>query len=544
MAKSVSYRRLPGGNPLFVDYIENFDRVRSFFQQDYRQPVGQWSHLNEIPHESRDDLVEGLTQDADKWGCRKQARKNIELLRNPDALVVITGQQVGLFGGPLYTYYKALSAVFWAQKVQKETGRATVPVFWMETSDHDFYEINHIRILDTKGDEVTLSLSHAPKEKRQVVGGLKFNGEIEKLIQRLWSLLPANTYRGPQMEMLSSLYRPGETFGDAFARLYSHHFGDEGLVIFDSENARCKKAVAPLLNHILAYSKKLNELLEESTRAVHRAGYPPQIQPQKNRLQLFIKIGEVKVPVRLDGALLVNGGPPQELGMEELRRHAQQHPENFLPKVSLRPILQDYLFPTAAYIGGPAEIAYFAQLKPLYEHLGVVMPAVIPRLSLTLIESKINKILEKYKITPEEFRQGSQKVINQYLESDSSDDLVGLFAKARRKWEEMDQELTLGLIAIDPTLQHPAEKTMERWLQGLEVLEEKARTALARKNETLVSQINKCCAHLAPGGNLQERRYNLHYYLARYGRALSHHIKSQAQIDLFRHQLIYLDEGD
>lgn len=541
MGRSISFRRLPEVNPIFIDYVEDFERLRSYFQEDYRQPVRSWESLKDFSNTVKEDLVEGLLGDAERWKYHRNAVENIKKLRNADTLAVITGQQAGLFGGPLYTYYKALSAVVWARRIHEQTGRPTIPVFWMETSDHDFFEINYIRLLDLDGEEVTLSLTNPPEEKRRVVGSITFNGEIEQLIHRLWNLLPANTYRGPLLEFLSTIYQPGANVGSGFAQLYNYLFGEDGLVIFDAENALCKKAVVPLLDRVLMLSDELNNRLQETTDAICGAGYPAQIQPQNDRLQLFFKSGNVRVPISRDGILLHAGSPPEEVGIEELRRRAASGPELFLPKVSIRPIMQDYLFPTAAFVAGPSEIAYFAQLKPLYEVLNVKMPVIIPRLSLTLIETKINKILEKFNFTPEQLRMSAQDLVREHLENDPSNDLVGLFAQARKKWAEIGEDLTLGLMRIDPTLQHPLEKTIMRWQQGLNNLEEKARNALARKNETAISQIHKCCSHLAPSGHLQERRFSLQYYLARYGRALGRHILSQVKIDKFRHQLVNME---
>jgi bacillithiol biosynthesis cysteine-adding enzyme BshC len=545
--KSISFHRLPGGNPIFLDYVEHYDRVSRYFARDYRLPPRQWESFQQPPREPNPfhgDLIQGLLDDAQRWGSGKASLQNIEALREPDTLAVVTGQQVGLFGGPLYTFYKAISAILWAQAIRKATGRKTVPVFWMETSDHDFFEINHTRLLDLEGEEVLLSVSNPPQQKRRVVGTIPLNGEVEKLVQRLWTLLPASNYRGPYLEMLGSCYHPGTTFGDAFARLFGFLFRDDGLVIFDAENARCKKAAAPLLVRALAESRRLNEILEASTQAVHRGGYPPQIQPQPDRLQLFAKVDSARIPISLEGTLLFDDRPPEAVGIEGLRRRAQEHPEDFLPKVSLRPIIQDYLFPTALYLAGPAEIAYMAQLKPLYEFLAVPMPVVMPRISMTLVEGRIRKILDRYNFTPEQLRSGEQNLINQLLEADPGSDLIGLFARGREKWQQVKDELTVGLMAIDTTLEHPVEKTMQHWLQGLDVLEEKARAAVRRKNETLVSQVKKATLNLAPGGNLQERRFGLPHFMARHGRALSQKIRTQAQIDLYRHQLIYLDEEE
>jgi len=546
LAKSISFSRLPGGNPIFQDYVKSFERVRHLYSVNYPDPPAQWSSVThrQGTTEDRTDLVEGLLDDARRWNCTRQTRQHIEALRHPDTLAVVTGQQVGLFGGPLYTFYKATAAVLWAQALQALTGRLAVPVFWMETSDHDFHEVNHIRMLDPGGDEALLQLPHAPEEKRRIVGTITLNGEIEKLIQRLWALLPANTYRGPFLEQLRSFYHPGETLGDAFARFMAHLFGEDGLVLYDAENARCKKPLAPLWDRILASSPELNRLLTEATQQVHRSGYPPQIQPQNDRLQLFLRTGDVRVPVTLRGELLHDGRPPEKLGLEELRRRAERHPELFIPKVSLRPVVQDYLFPTAAYIAGPAEIAYLAQLLPLYRQLGVTPPAVIPRLSVTLIESKVRKVLDKYNFTPEQLRLGADPLIHQLLSADPSNDPVSLFAGARRKWEEINDELMGGMMAIDPTLEHTVEKTMERQRQGLDLLEVKAREAIQRKHETLVAQVRKACVNLMPGGQLQERRYSLPYYLARYGRSLSLKVRQQCQVDLYRHQLVYLEEGE
>jgi bacillithiol biosynthesis cysteine-adding enzyme BshC len=545
--KSISFHRLPGGNPLFLDYVEHYDRVSRFFARDYRLPPRQWESILPPSRERspfHEDLIQGLAADAQRWGSGKVSLKNIEALRDPETLAVVTGQQVGLFGGPLYTYYKASSAILWAQAIQNATRRKTVPIFWMETSDHDFFEINHTRLLDLEGEEVLLSLSNLPQQKRRVVGTIPLNGEVEKLVQRLWTLLPASAHRGPYLEMLASCYHPGTTFGDAFARLFSFLFRDDGLILFDAENPRCKKAAAPLLDRLLAESLRLNEILETSTLAVHRGGYPPQIQPQPDRLQIFAKVDNARVPISPDGTLLFEDRPPEALGLEGLRRRAQQHPEDFLPKVSLRPVIQDYLFPTVVYLAGPAEVAYMAQLKPLYEFLGVPMPVVMPRLSITLVEGRIRKILDKYNFTPEQLRLGSQNLINQLLEADPGSDLIGLFARGREKWQQVKDELTVGLMAIDPTLEHPVDKTMQHWLQGLDILEEKARAAVRRKNETLVSQVKKATLNLAPGSNLQERRFGLPHFMARHGRNLAQKIRAQAQIALYRHQLIYLDEEE
>lgn len=547
MSKSVSFHRLPGGNPIFIDYVEHFDQVSQFFHVDYRRSPHHWgSLLNNLREKRpyREELIGGLLDDARRWDSGRQTVKHIEALRDPDTVAVLTGQQVGLLGGPLYSFYKATAAVLWAQAIQKATGRSTVPVFWMETSDHDFYEVNSARLLDMEGEEVLLSLTNPPEQKRRIVGTIVLNGEVDKLVQRLWSLLPANTYRGPYLEMLASCYNAGTTFGDAFARLYSFLFREDGLILFDAENARCKKAAIPLLDRVFSESKALNQLLFDMTQRVDHHGYPPQIQPQEDKLQLFAKVDNTRVPIGADGVILHEDRPAEHLGIEALRKRALEHPEQFLPKVSLRPIMQDYLFPTAAYIAGPAEIAYMAQLKPLYEHLAVTMPVIIPRLSLTLIEGKIRKILDKYNFTPEQLRLGAQNLINQLLQADPGNDLVALFARSREKWQEVKDELTVGLMAIDPTMEHPVEKTMQHWLQSLETLEEKAREALRRKHETLVSQVKKATVNLAPGGHLQERRYSLPYYFGRYGRSLAQRIRSQAQIDLYRHQLIYLDEGE
>ncbi len=531
-------------NALFLDYIERFERLGDFFAVDYRTLYDRWEGVAEINNAVKEDLVEGLLQDARRWESRKKTLENIEALRHPDTLAVVTGQQVGLFGGPLLTYYKALSAILWAQNLSRVTGRKAVPIFWMETSDHDFYEINSVRLLDTEGREVTLSLTNAPPEKRRIVGSILLNGEIEQRLRSLYHLLPANSYRGFFFELLSSCYRPEVTFGDAFAKLFSQVFAEDGLVLFDAENSLCKRAAAPLLERILSDPRRLNELLEESTEAVRRKGYQPQIKPQGERMQLFLKEGNIRVPLGIDGSVLHDDGKPAELGKQELLKLAAREPERFLPKVSLRPVMQDFLFPTAAYLAGPSEIAYFSQLKPLYDHLEVRMPAIVPRLSLTLLEKKVTKIFKRFSFSPEELSRGPQTLINQYLEGDPKNDLVGLFAEARKKWEEIHDLLNVGLRRIDPTLENPVEKTLMRCQQGLHVLEEKARLALERKNETAVTQIRKLCLHLFPNGVFQERRYGLPYYFSRYGRSLLQKIRRQVQPDLFRHQLVELGDED
>ncbi|MBU0518533.1 bacillithiol biosynthesis cysteine-adding enzyme BshC, partial [bacterium] len=450
MARSWEFSRLPGLNPLFLKYVEDFDAVSSFFAVDYRGLHGKWEGLDTVSNQVKPDLVEGLLADAERWRCKRKAIENIEALRDPDTVAVLTGQQVGLFGGPLFAFYKALSAILWAQEIEASTGRRAVPVFWMETTDHDFFEVNHARLLNLDGDEENLSLVNSPAEKRRIVGSIKLNGEIEQVLRRLYHILPNNTYRGAYLEVLDTCYRPETTFGDAFAQLFSHLFGEDGLILYDANNSQCKKATSALVQRILSSTSELNNLLAQATTDVTSQGFPAQIQMQADKMQLFYAEDGIRYPITADGNILYEKKQQDRAGIEKLKQIAAEHPDRFLPKVSLRPIFQDYLFPTAAYLAGPSEIAYFSQLKPLYNHLDVRMPAIIPRLSLTLIEAKIKKILDRQHFTPEQLRRGPQALITDYLDTDPGNDLVGLFAEARKMWEDLHDHLTYGLIQIDP----------------------------------------------------------------------------------------------
>jgi len=542
MDHSWEFSRLPGLNPIFLKYIEDYDAVSQFFSVDYRNLIGNPSYFKNIQNEVKPELVEGLLEDAAKWHCRRRTIDNIEALREPDTIAVLTGQQVGLFGGPLLTFYKAISAVLWAHEIETATGRKTVPIFWMETTDHDFFEVNHIRLLNLESEEENLSIQNAPAEKRRIVGSITFNGEIEQVLRRLYHILPNNSFRGAFIELLDTCYRPDSTFGDAFARFFTNLFGEDGLILYDANNHRGKQAAKLLVDKMLDATDDINQLLFDITNHVTSEGFPAQIQIQSDRMQLFYAENDIRYPITVKGAIQYDKSSQADLGIEELRKIASQYPERFLPKVSLRPIFQDYLFPTAAYLAGPSEIAYFSQLKPLYERLQVPMPAIIPRLSLTIIEAKIKKILERQHLSPEQLRRGPQALITDYLETDPGNDLVGLFAEARKMWEDLHDHLIYGLIQIDPTLENTAEKNLSRWQQGMHVLEEKARHSLEVRNTTIVSQIKKACLHLLPNSIFQERRYGTIYYLARYGRPLAQKIRSLTSITNFRHQLIDMEE--
>ena len=546
-AEWLDYRQLPieagGFSELFFDYLYDFKEVERFYGQNFRHPQAISNTAAAIDGTTRERavLVRVLEEQNRSFGSTPKALDNISLLLKPTAYAVVTGQQVGLFGGPLYTILKTITTIKLSERLkQKYPQFDFVPVFWVEGEDHDFAEMNHISVLDAESQPARIEYLPGgvmPERNPGAVGELVFDESLSQTLTNLEGVLQKTDFSEEVIRKLKESYAPGRTFNQSFTGWMNYLFEDYGLVFISVNNRELKKLLSPMfVKEIAEFPKTSQTVIRQS--ALLEEKYHAQIKAKSINLFLFHKGGRFLIEPREHDFSLK--GTRHFLQKDELLRIASETPELLSPNVVLRPIAQDTLLPTIAYVAGPSEVAYHAQLKPVYEDFGVVQPVIYPRASGSILEERVERVMEKYGLALHEFFDDPGQVTSKVAERISEVKADTLFASATSSFHDALNELKFGLREIDPTLLGALEGVKAKIDGNLGVLKEKTIAAQKRRHETAMRQIEKAIAGLLPNGALQEREINVIYYMNKYGPDLVKWLVGEVDISGFKHQLLNL----
>jgi len=510
--------QLPHTPKLFRDYVENFSRLESFYEHaPTLKSVVSYARQLEFPRERRLEVASILRSQNLLYGSGETTEENLQRLEQ-GAVAVVSGQQVGLFGGPSYAFYKALSAVEGARKLTRK-GIPAVPVFWMATEDHDVDEIRHTTWF-ADGQLINLSLPKAEQDS-QPVGRIRLGSEIDELVREATSRLA-----GPDgvalAEILRESYTPVATYSSAFARLFSNIFANYGLILLDPLDERLHRVAAPVLAAALAERDSLNEALLNRGKEIDRAGYEPQVNVTSRSTLLFsMEQGSREVITAANGSFTCGS---RSASREEWFERVDAHPELFSPNALLRPVMQDYLLPSAAYFGGPAEIAYFAQTQVIYRKLLGYMPVLLPRADFTLIDPKAVRLLKKYKLNVEHVWCGSQCLRNNMYNSNVPGKLAREFDSNLRHIEKSIKRLHQAIAKVDPTIQGTIARAEKRINYQVERLRHKTGSSLDRHGK-IIEQHERFLENLLyPQKGLQARDLNFLSFFARWGASGLHEL--------------------
>lgn len=535
----VPLKALRGLTSLFITYATEYESLATFYSGDYRDPARRRQLAERVANHprARSALVQVLQEQNARWGLDEVTQRHIEALRDPNSVAVVAGQQVGLLGGPLFTLYKALTLGKLARTLTNELGHPVVPVFWLAGEDHDYEEVASLTVL--KGSEpITLRLERPDASYAGPVGRLLLPETIQTLLDTLAELLPPTTYQASLLQLLRETYRPGVSLLDAFARLLKQWVPqDLGLVFIDPDDPRLKALAQPLFEKELTDWESAYAQLESVSQKL-AASYHVQVQARP--VQLFLLDDHRRIPLDAtpDGFRLRGEG--RGLSRTEALQLLARAPERFSPGVLLRPLYQDWLLPTLAYVAGPAEIAYWAQLKPLYEWAGLPMPLVYPRALLLLVEPRIARWLQRYHIRPEALQEDPDRLFHQLVRAQLDGELEAAFKEARQQLRAMGARLRPLVERVDPSL-GPA---TEAWTTGLEHELDRfwARVLKAekRREATLRNQLERARNSLFPNGMLQERVLTPVYFLNKYGSALVPRLLQVLSLDTSALQVVYL----
>lgn len=537
----VSFTDIPHTPRLFVDFLYNFAQVSEFYgpMQRSDRPLSAWAEEVASRARWRRLLVDVLRDQNRRFGGDELTLANIDRLADSGCVAVVTGQQAGLFTGPLLTLYKALTAITVAADLQRQS-IAAVPVFWINSEDHDFGEVNHCGVVGRDGQWTEIRYAGAEEDLGKPVADLVLTGDIDRTIGEVLAALPNSEFL-PQIEAdLRSSYRAGARFVEGFARLLMRVLGGSGLILLDPSDARLKPALVPLFRQVLAQSRRLGAVVRKQTEMLQNRGYRPPIHLDEESTFLFFhEQGKRRALVRTGDRIGVKGSSTTFTEQEMLDLIAEQ-PHRFSPNVALRPLVQDTLLPTLVYIGGPTEIAYFAQLTPLYPACDVIEPAIWPRASLTLIERRYAAMMAKYALRLTDLFAGAEAARAIVVERSLTRDHLALFDRAEEAVVEQLAHLRQILVEVDPTLDRPAVKAIEKVRHQIAGLRRHYIEARAHRDAVLTQQIQRLTTVLTPGRKLQERELNGFYFFARYGYGILERVRREMEFHSLDHRLIFL----
>jgi bacillithiol biosynthesis cysteine-adding enzyme BshC len=473
--------------------------------------------LERFTPEHRAELSAALIDDLQRWDAPQAARAAAGELGDATAYAVVTGQQAGVATGPLYTLYKGVGAVLAAQQLaQLHPGNRFVPLFWIEGDDHDFDEARRLVVLNRTGDPVALRYDDGI-DRPLHVGDRKVNAEgLARLIEELRESLLPTEFTDAALGIVNAAYGGSEaTLADGFARAMYAILGDTPLVIASSRNSRLKRLAADIFAAELRAPNALYEAVAARTEKLKGDGFQTPIAPKVGSLFITHE-GERRALDYSDGGYSIRG-TDRRFDTTEAIALAHQTPELLSPNVVLRPIVQDAIFPTAIYFGGPSEVAYLNQLRDGYRVFGLEAPAIAPRPFVMLLEPKVRRVLEVLNIGMEtllaEKFDAAALLIDEAVDAElekARGATVAMLSEAYRQMAEVTTK-------IDPTLEKTLGAAEAGATKAVEDFAKRLRSALKKKQGTEIEKLGMVRQMVMPGDHLQERELNALYYINKYG---------------------------
>lgn len=533
--RSLPAASLPHTSKLFSAFVEDFARVARF----YGHPptlAGALTAAREarVPHSTRKTVAEVLREQNRQFGSGEAAARNLERLAG-GAAVVATGQQVGLFGGPSYTFYKALTAVALAERMTA-AGVEAVPIFWLAAEDHDLAEVDHCWIPGRDGLE-RLALSHDEGDLGRRVGKIALGADVEAAVARTAGLL-AGPGADDVAAALREAYRCGETYSSSFARLLARLVGRFGVILLDPLDARLAALAAPVYARAIREQAPLAGELVSRAQQLERGGFHVQVKVAESTALLFLDVDAKRLPVRVRNGRFVAGGVT--LSGSELVARLEASPADFSGNVLLRPVVQDTLLPTAAIIAGPAEVAYFAQAERVYRRLLGRMPAIVPRAGYTLVPREAVRLLDRYGLVLEDLFRGRQHLRARLERRFLSKALARRFDAGEKQLRALLASLRGPLGKLDKTLAGALATAESKMLYQFTKLRGKAARAENFRSGVLDRHERLLLEWLYPHKGLQERTLSLLPFLAREGAALLDRLTADASEDAWTHRVMEL----
>ena len=542
---TIPHARVPKSSALLLDYLDHFERVGAFFgaapfETASYHAVAAALEGFETP---RAQLAAILAEQNQAFGGGEATMANIRRLSEPGTFAVVTGQQVGLFSGPVFTLYKALTAVRLAQALS-ERGLPCVPVFWLATEDHDLEEVAQTAALDRADELVELRDDGVRPAPRCSVGKAVFSDQIVVALDRLEQALNVDAARDQLLLDLRACYQPGVGWGQAFGQFVTRLFSRWGVVMVDALDESLHRLSAATYERAIDAAPELRSRLLARSQALVSAGYHAQVHVGEGSTLLFLAQDGNRTAVHQQGThqvdrfALEGETGPVELSLGDLKARLRDHPGDFSANALLRPIVQDTLLPTLAYIAGPSELAYHGQSQTLYSSFGRPQPVIFPRASFTLVDTRTRRLMEKYHVGVEDVWQGEEHLGRKIAAAGFAEGWSERLDQSEHDLTELLARLRKDIETIDPTLLETLKHVEEKMKYQMERLKGKITRAALDRSALLARHQQALLHFVTPRKDLQEREIGGACFLGQAGYALLDRILAQIQIDVSDHQVV------
>lgn len=532
--------KLINQSQLIKDYRNQHHSIMKFFDHD---PFNYEERVTELNNRSfqREQLAKILMAMNKKWDAPKKSTQMIEQLKDKNSVVVIGGQQAGLLTGPLYTINKVISLIHCARQQQIALNIPVIPVFWIAGEDHDFAEINHI-YLQTSGQMTKYQMKQHPQERMPVSDITIDPTRSKEWIDQLFSALPETEHTKGIYQTIVNCLEKSQSYVDFFARFIYTLFPDEGIVLVDSADQSLRELESPYFVNFIEKQPDVSRGVYETSQQLKRAGYPVTADVELDDAHLFYHMNHERILLKRSETGKWEGKQHElSLTTNELLDIARNHPEHLSNNVITRPVMQELLFPTVAFIGGPGEISYWALLKKAFHAFDITMPPVLPRLSMTYIDRHITKMLNKYNVSIGEAINGGLygDKLN-WLASHEDPPIHQLIEETKQAIRQVHRPLREVAFRIRPDIGELADKNLYHLHTNIEFLERKMVQALEEKYEKPMNDFDTLTLVLHPEGGLQERIWNILPLLNKHGEAFIKQLTEQTCAFDNDHYVVYI----
>ena len=523
---------------LFRDYLMGSGRAAAFYDGGRwdRDALADAAGRSLELDRNRAELAAALVRQQEARGA-SAAAKLARALADPRAAAVVTGQQAGLFGGPLYVLYKALGAIKAAAALAEKRRSPVVPVFWVAADDHDFAEVRSTSVLDENGQIRTLRYAPAREPVGLPASKVILDDTITPLIAELGRALPSGLHQETLLGMVRAAYVPGVSLSDAFARLISTLMPE--LVVLDASDPALKTLTVPVMAREVSEGSPTSRLAKEIGGRLLGAGYHQQVPVRSGFLNLFVFMGEERRAIGSTNGSIEVRGVGKRIPVAEAVRMMEADAAPWSAGVLLRPLAQDLMLPSAGYVGGPAEIAYHAQIGPSYRHFGIPRPVLLPRPSVTLVEPAQARALDVEGLTLPDLQADPETLLSRWTRV-AHPEVEQAFTRTREAIEREMAVIEQKLGELDPTLRAATDGARGRALHQVETLHEKATRNLKKRDQTRADRLRRTRDALLPGGSFQERGLGVINLVARHGPAVVNDLLARIDPWARGHQVIHL----
>jgi bacillithiol biosynthesis cysteine-adding enzyme BshC len=521
----------PGGSPLVQAYLDREPHALRFYAGSYRDPEAfrEKAHLvdGRFDRAKRERALEAIRPSGDL------AAEKLRRVLEEDGFFVTTGQQPGLFGGPLYSLYKAITAARLAARLEDLLGRPVAPLFWIADEDHDWPEGNHTFLIDTGNEMREFRLPPEVGEPGRPFFRVPLGSDLAEQVTAFLDSLPGSDFAAPFRALLADAYPEGATLGSGFGAVLARLLEPLWVSFVDASNPVLKQASREAMAREVAQSAAHEELLTRVSGELEAEGYHVQVPIMPGGVNLFMEgpTGE-RERIYRDGDGFQLRHSETRLSEDDILQRIQDDPGTVSPNVLLRPVVESTVFPTLAYVAGPGEMAYYAQLREFFEAHALSMPVIFPRHGALLLETKIRKVLDKFDLDVSDLDQPFHELASQIARSEEPEEIRAIIGELRGALGKGAQALMEESKSIDPTLKGPINHMRGQGFQLVTEVEKKILHSIKRENEIALGQVEKAQHHLFPSGKPQERVMNAFYYLARYGEEFVPALAERFEIEL------------